>query len=258
MRILARSIVALLPILAIAGKLAPEDRLKLIRGLSAEFANSKVQLPRSKKPLEISSDGKIDKSKWAEMLRENGPAAKVGDQCQITKVDINDDNIVLEINGGLKKGTSWRDRIQVSGGVGMRQVPMNGTGPYSLGTAIVLKFPKDIEPMEPAEVKKLLSEFLQFDLRSATESFVENLPPEIQKAIKEQKAIEGMDREQVQISMGRPRSKSRETKDGLDYEDWIYGQAPGKIVFVTFQGGKVVKVKEAYASLGGDLSAPPK
>ena len=67
-----------------------------------------------------------------------------------------------------------------------------------------------------------------------------------------------MDREQVQISMGRPRSKSRETKDGLDYEDWIYGQAPGKIVFVTFQGGKVVKVKEAYASLGGDLSAPPK
>jgi hypothetical protein len=30
----------------------------------------------------------------------------------------------------------------------------------------------------------------------------------------------------------------------------MYGQAPGKVTFVTFQGNKVVKVKEQYAGLG--------
>ena len=56
--------------------------------------------------------------------------------------------------------------------------------------------------------------------------------------------------------MGRPAHKSRETKDGVDYEDWVYGQAPGKITFVTFKGDKVVKVKEAYAGLGTQVQNP--
>ena len=75
-------------------------------------------------------------------------------------------------------------------------------------------------------------------------------------AIKEKKAIEGMDREQVVLAMGRPVRKSRETKDGVDFEDWIFGQAPGKITFVTFSDGKVVKVKESYAGLGAEAAAP--
>jgi hypothetical protein len=63
-----------------------------------------------------------------------------------------------------------------------------------------------------------------------------------------------MDRDQVLMSMGKPRSKSRETKDGAELEDWIYGQAPGKITFVTFDGPKVVKIREAYAGLGGSTA----
>jgi len=47
----------------------------------------------------------------------------------------------------------------------------------------------------------------------------------------------------------------RETKDGVETEDWIYGVPPGKIVFVTFNGNKVIKVKETYAGLG--TQAPP-
>jgi hypothetical protein len=62
----------------------------------------------------------------------------------------------------------------------------------------------------------------------------------------------------VIIAMGRPRYKSRESKEGLELEDWVYGQAPGKITFVTFNGNKVTKVKETYAGIGGDLSGPPK
>jgi hypothetical protein len=127
-----------------------------------------------------------------------------------------------------------------------------------LGTAVVLEFGQDIDPdIQVAAVKKMLSAIFDFDRHSATESYVENLPPEIQAAIKAQKVIEGMDREQVQLVLGKPRLKSRETKDGTDFEDWVYGIAPGKITFVTFEGKKVVRVKESYAGLGGEISAKP-
>ena len=250
-----------IPLSLSAEKITDEDRLRLIRGLTAEYANAKIEFPKSKKPLEITADGAWKKEKWADAMKSNGPSVKTGDQVQITRVAVNDDNIVMELNGGLKDGRSWRDRIQVGMGSGrqMGGVPI-GSGQMSMGTAIVLQFDKPLEAsIEVAEVKKLLSPVLEFDRRSATESFVENLPPEVQEAIKAKKAIEGMDREQVILSMGRPRLKSRETKDGVDFEDWVYGQAPGRVTFVTFGGGgKVVKVKEAYASLGGgDLTVAP-
>jgi hypothetical protein len=98
---------------------------------------------------------------------------------------------------------------------------------------------------------------LDFEKHSVTEQYVETLPPPIKKAIKEQRAIEGMDREQVLLAMGKPRSKVRETKDGEELEDWIYGTPPGRVTFVTFRGSKVVRVKEAYAGLGGETVKPP-
>jgi hypothetical protein len=44
----------------------------------------------------------------------------------------------------------------------------------------------------------------------------------------------------------------------VDLEDWVYGTPPGKIVFVTFNGEKVVKVKEDYAGLGTDVGSVKK
>jgi len=60
----------------------------------------------------------------------------------------------------------------------------------------------------------------------------------------------------VLMAMGHPLRKYRETKDGVDLEDWIYGEAPGKITFVTFSlsNSKVVKVKEEYAGLGSETA----
>ena len=51
---------------------------------------------------------------------------------------------------------------------------------------------------------------------------------------------------------------TRETKEGVEYEDWIYGTPPGRVTFVTFVGAKVVKVKETYAGLGGSIAETPK
>jgi hypothetical protein len=107
-----------------------------------------------------------------------------------------------------------------------------------------------MENLTADDVKKILSPLLDFDKRTVTKVYTETLPPAMQSAIKQKRAIEGMNREQVTMALGHPDHKYRETKNGVDTEDWIYGAAPGKITFVTFAGSKVVKVKEEYAGLG--------
>jgi hypothetical protein len=80
----------------------------------------------------------------------------------------------------------------------------------------------------------------------------------MQEAIKNKKVIVGMDREQVKLAVGNPRDRIRETREGRETEDWIYGYPPGKITFVTFAGGKVVQVKDMYAGMGGSTAPPLK
>ena len=244
-----------LPTVLQAGKIADDERLLLMRGLLAEYGTAKIVVPRSKKALPIAAQAGPDRDFWAASLRDEGPCARTGDLVQITKVDIDDDKVTLQINGGYKGGRKWYDNVQVGAGAGnnTRTAPIGGNrrgGPS--GTSVVLHFPKEFESITVAEVKKWLAPAIDFEKqRSPTENYIEQMKPEVQKAIKEERALEGMDKEQVIMAMGKPRGKSRETKDGLELEDWVYGQPPGKITFVTFDGDKVVKIKEAFAGLGG-------
>jgi hypothetical protein len=239
---------ALLP----AEKLTSEQRIDLIRGLTAEYATAKTQLPRSKKALELSTTGEYDHQRWEELNKEMGPAARKGDLIQITKVDIEGEKLVLQLNGGVKGGRKWYQNVEV--GTGSRTRPIGGDQNTAApgGTTVALLFDKQVPPMSAAEVKKLLLPILDFERRSATENAIDLLPPEIKAAVVEKRPIEGMDREQVMMAIGKPRTKTRETKEGLEEEDWIYGQPPGKVTFVTFANGKVVRVKDAYAGLGGE------
>ena len=248
-------LLALCPVLLQAGKIADDERLLLMRGLLSEFGTAKIVVPRAKKPLPITANAGPDRDQWAASLRDEGPCARSGDLVQITKVDIDNDKVTLQINGGYKGGRKWYDNVQMGAGTGYntRTVPIGNNrrnGPS--GTSVVLHFPKEFESISVAEVKKWLSPAIDFEKqRSATESYIEQMAPEVKKAIAEQRPLEGMDKEQVVMAMGKPRGKSRETKDGVELEDWVYGQAPGKITFVTFDGDKVVRIKEAFAGLGG-------
>jgi hypothetical protein len=235
-------------------KMTPEDRLILVRGMSSEFATAKQTIPRSKKPLPFSSSGTWDKDKWTDAGRENGPAARVGDQVRVTRIEINDENIEVELNGGFRVGPKWHERIQV--GSGTRTAPVSRGSNPTVGTVLSVRFEGGVPPLEAKDLKKILSPVLDFEKRSATENYLESLPDPIKNAIKEKRALEGMDKDQVLMALGKPRHKSRETKDGVELEDWIYGQPPGRISFVTFNGNKVVKVKEAYAGLGGSVAEP--
>ena len=231
-------------------KLTDEQRLELVRGLTAEYATAKIGLPRSKKSLEYDSKGSYDKPTWEEAQRQFGPAARTGDLIQISRIEIEDDKIVFQINGGYNSGKGkWYQRVQI--GMGTQTAPISqGQSNAPGGTSIALLFHQPVPPLKAAEIKKMLAPILDFEKHTATETYVESLPPEVQQAVKEKRATEGMDREQVLLALGRPVRKVREVKEGDELEDWIYGTPPGKIVFVTFKGNKVTKVKETYAGLG--------
>jgi hypothetical protein len=245
----------LTPMLRAVDKLTEQDRIELMRGLLAEYATVKQLLPRSKKALPFESTGSFDKKEWQAASHEYGPAGRVGDLVQITHLLIESDKLVLQINGGFNGGRKWYEGAQIGGGLGGGTMTPLGKGTSNApgGTTIEILFHKPLEPMKASEVKKMLAPVLDFEKRSATEIYAEVLPPEVQTAIRDKKVLEGMDRDQVLLAMGRPVHKSREVKDGIELEDWIFGQPPGKITFVTFNGSKVIKVKEEYAGLGSEV-----
>jgi hypothetical protein len=146
------------------------------------------------------------------------------------------------------------DHVQIGMGNPSGQIGQSGTP--TQGTYIAILFHKPLPSMKAAEVKKLLAPVMDFDKRSATELYSETLTPEVQAAIKNKRVLEGMDRDQVILALGRPVNKSREVKDGMELEDWVFGKPPGRITFVTFNGAKVIKVKESYAGLGAEAASP--
>ena len=234
-----------------------DQKIEMLRGLEAEFATVKAPLPRSKKPLDFDSSGTWDKQKWDQAGKELGPAARLGDLVKITAVKVEKDAVLLEINNGTKSGSKWYNHIEV--GMGGGTTPVNrGNAAQASGTTIAIRFKGGIGDVNSSQVKKLLAPVLDFEKHSATEQYFDTLPPEIKQAIQDKKPIEGMDRDQVILALGRPLRKSREVKDGTELEDWIFGEPPGRVMFVTFAGSKVVKVKETYAGLGGSIAESPK
>jgi hypothetical protein len=240
-------------------KQAYDQHVELMRGLTAEFATVKVMLPRSKKPLSFESTGDWDKKKWAQEMRTEGPAARAGDMVQVTKVEIGKDQITLQINSGFKKKGSFWDRVTIdAGGMSKGGTTNSGEPSQNNGTTIVVHFKDSIGDVSSADVKKILAPVLDFDKHSSTEQYVDSLPPEIKEAIKEKKPAEGMDREQIVMAMGPPVRKTRETnKDDVEEETWQYGEPPGKVTFVVFVDGKIVRIKDSYANLGGTVAITP-
>src|SRR5580700_8665744 len=108
----------LTPLLHAGDKLTEQDRIELVRGLLAEYATVKQLLPRSKKALPFESTGTFDKQEWQAASREYGPAGRVGDLVHITRVGIEADKLVLQINGGFNGGRKWYDSAQVGEGMG--------------------------------------------------------------------------------------------------------------------------------------------
>ena len=163
-----------------ADKLSFDERMEIERGMTAEFAKAKVVLPRSKKPLVIQSSGQYDAGAWTTALQEQGPAARVGDEVQITRVLIEDNKIVFEINGGPKGGGHWYDHVQVGMNGGMSPVSKNQNTAAN-GTDLELLFKGGVPSLKSSDIHQMLSNVLDFEKHSAAQQYVETLPEPIKK-----------------------------------------------------------------------------
>ncbi len=93
-RIVALSSAALLSAIALRAdqkKLTDDQRVEILRGMTAEYAKCKVILPRSRKALDFHADGTWDKQEWADAQKQLGPACRLNDLVQVTKVTIDKD-----------------------------------------------------------------------------------------------------------------------------------------------------------------------
>lgn len=230
-----------------APKISSRTRLEIIRSLQSERVYSRVLFPQGKQGLAI-KNGVVSPSQMgvAQMIAENGAAAKPGDRCIITGVDVREKEIIFEINGGPKKGPKWYQRIELGGTTGTAPVPGTGT-PQSLdahGSTVKLEFDKYVPEMTGEQVRAMLDPVFDFQALTTAEAYEKTLPPKVQEAIKNHQVLVGMDKEMVVYAKGRAPQKVRDKDDkGQDYEEWIYGTPPEEVDFVRFKGDKVARLE---------------
>src|SRR5690348_1197916 len=122
--------------------LTKEQRLEIIRGLSAELCFARVVFPMGKKGL-VLKDGKVvspTQGELQQMLADWGPAVKPGDRAQITNVDIKGNQIRFEINGGPIRKQKWYQRIEIGGMGGMTPISPSNPNANPRGSYVDLAF----------------------------------------------------------------------------------------------------------------------
>jgi hypothetical protein len=228
--------------------LRPESRLELVRYVSGEFARVVQPIPAGKSGLHIKVGQQPDQKGLGLAIASSGSAINPGDKAQITSLEFKEREIIVNINGGGRGKKRLRDRIhlEVGGVPTMTTTGQETAVNTNAGATVFLDFGRPLPDMTPDELKQYLSGILDFSKQhSAAVQWVDTLPPDIQIAIKDKRPAVGMDREMVVAAIGRPERKVRERDpDGLETEEWIYGQPPAKTVFVRFAGDRVINVKQ--------------
>lgn len=228
-------------------KMSEATRMQIIQSINAEFARTRKYFPVGYKNITLTADGRVkpDNSRLYQLTLEYGAAAKVGDRVQITNIAVHDRTIYLEINGGPKKKGHWYDHVSVVGMGGA--VSPGATDPNQAqptGSALTLEFKDHVPEMTGPELQQLLDPVFDFSLKTATEVYLETVPPKVKEAIKSHEVLVGMNHDMVVMAKDRPPQKLRE-KDpkGIEYEEWVYGTPPEDVTFVRFVGDEVTQVK---------------
>jgi len=228
--------------------LSKNTQYELIKAVNAEFARTRYTLPLGEKDLVITADGKVkpDETSLYKTAMTHGGSAKIGDRVQITDIKFKDKEIVLDLNGGAKKkGGHWYNHISVgmgTGNAGVTTPDQEQKGPT--GAVLTLEFKNHVPEMTGQELRDLLGPVLDFSVHSASQVYLESLPPMVQKAIKTHDVLVGMNHDMVLLAKDRPGQKVREKDEqGRPYEDWIYGAPPQDVTFVRFIGDEVTMVK---------------
>ena len=177
-----------------------------------------------------------------QLLNLWGPSVKPGDPARISFVQIKDDHIHFEINGGPVLRKKWYQRVQVAGANGpLTQTDTAQDNPH--GSYVDLYFDKYVPEMTGPQLRVLLSPVLDFHARSKEQAYLDTVPPKVKQAIQSHRVLVGMNQEMVLHAKGKPPRKVREKDGETQYEEWVYGQPPEDVDFVRFVGDEVVRVE---------------
>jgi len=226
-------------------KLSEGTKMKLMQLLDAELAHTRKVLPLGDKNTVITPEGLVKPGDAAlfQSAQVHG-GAKVGDRVQVTNIAFHDKSVYVEINGGPKKKTKWYNHISIGGAGGA--TPISDNPGAATGSAVTLQFAKYVPEMTGEELEKLLSPVLDFTVKSASQVYIDTMPPKIKEAMKKHEVLVGMNKDMVVMAKDRPEQKVRDKDaNGKDYEEWIYGAPPKDVTFVRFRGDEVVRVEIA-------------
>lgn len=227
-------------------RMTKETRMMVIRSLNAEYVFVRKPLPIAQKGGMTIKNGVItpDEQQLQMMIAQYGMAAKPGDRAQITAIEIKNDRIHLELNGGGKKKQKWYQHIEVGGMGGTTPISRDTSDPVAKGTYVDLVFDKYVPEMTGNDIREILAPLLDFHAKSAAEAYLDTVPPQVKEAVKNHQVLVGMNREMVGYAKGRPDQKIREKDEqGNEYEEWIYGRPPQEVAFVRFVGDEVARLE---------------
>jgi hypothetical protein len=180
-----------------------------------------------------------------EALNLWGPAIKAGDPAHISFVQIKENHIHFEINGGPVRRKKWYQRVQVSGAGGqpVNTAPSSDPEANPHGSFVNLYFDKYVPEMTAQQVRELLFPVLDFNSRNKEQAYLDTVPPKVKEAIQSHHVLVGMNPEMVLHAKGKPPRKVRERDGETEYEEWIYGEPPADVDFVRIVGDEVVRVE---------------
>jgi len=229
--------------------LSRENRVEIIRAFDSELVFIRSPFPMGKRGLTL-KDGLISPTgqELQTMMAMYGPAVKPGDQARISRIDIKNDRIHFEINGGPVRKQKWYQRIEVGGTGGTAPIAPSDSNANPRGSYVDLVFDHYVPDLTGPELKKLLRPVFDFDAKSPVDAYLETVPPKVKEAIKNHQVLVGMNREMVTYSKGRPPKKIREKENETEYEDWIYGEPPQDVDFVRLVGDEVTRVETMKVS----------
>jgi hypothetical protein len=232
-----------------SAKLGEQSRRELIRVFTAESAFARRILPQGKVGLKI-ENGQLSPSdaELRQLVADNGPACRPGERVQITNLRFTGRAIIFEINGGPLARKKWWQRIEVGSAGTVAPAGTSGSNPADVynqahGSYVMLAFKDYVPELTAGQVKEMLAPVLDFKAESVAEAYVNSLPPKLRQAVKQHRALVGMNREMVTYAKGRPPRRIRERDGATEYEEWIYGQPPAEVEFIRFVGDKVIRIE---------------
>lgn len=225
--------------------MSKQTRLEIIKDFETQLVYSRTAFPMGSKGLSL-KDGSLTPNglELQQALALWGPSIKPGDPAHISFVQIKDNHIHFDLNGGAVRRKKWYEHIQVSGSSGTPVSLSKGDATNNLhGSYLDIYFEKYVPEMTAAQLRALVYPALDFNARNKEEAYLDTVPPKVKEAIKAHQVLVGMNTEMVIHARGKAPRKVREKDGETEYEEWIYGEAPQDVDFVRIIGDEVVRIE---------------